>query len=369
MSGLTALLLRNEGILSVLARLYPDEAAARLLLEPLGADTTRLPVAQTGGTRLTWWYDTCRAVEDGAFGFTLETLLAAVREDYPGQAALRRLPATRGGEADEASEAGGLIAFEAPGATFDDIAGYDSVKSELRRTLSLFTHHHLLPASMAAIRHELLPRGLILHGPDGTGKSLFARAVAHAVGATVHAVSGPEMLGRHIGDSERKVREVFAAARAKAPAVLVFDRFDTLVGARPPDAPGSGVVAQFLVELSDWRPGGPVLAVALTTRIGAIPPPLLRAQRFRLLRVDLPGLDDRREIVRHFGRRYEVDLDETVIDLMAHATDGCSGDDVRAVMQETVLDRLSGIDTTPQRLGLLVGRLVQHRRELRHRQP
>jgi transitional endoplasmic reticulum ATPase len=363
LSGLTALLLRREGILSVLARLYPDEVSARPLLEPLGADLARLPVPRSGGTRLTWWYDICRAVEDGAFTFQLDALLAAVLEDYPGQPALRRFLAAQ--ETSAAQEES--VAFAIPGVTFDDIAGYEPVKALLRRALGLLSGADPLPASMAAVRQELLPRGFLLHGPGGTGKALFARAVAHEIGATVHALSAGEVLDKYVGESERRMREAFAVARANAPAVIVFDEFDSIAGRHPdPRSVGlnNGVVAQILHELSDWHPGGPVLFVGITNRIDVISTSLLRPGRLHPVHVALPTHADRRQILRHFARRYEVDLDESLIDLMGAATEGCSGDDVRAVMREACLDRLSGTEITPTHLGILVGRHLTRRREL-----
>src|SRR5215208_962862 len=81
-------------------------------------------------------------------------------------------------------------------------------------------------------RGDLIPRGFIFHGPPGTGKTLFAKAIANKLNATIQVVSGPEITDMYVGESERKVRELFAAARRNAPAVLVFDEFDSIATRR-----------------------------------------------------------------------------------------------------------------------------------------
>jgi hypothetical protein len=370
LSELTALTLYREGLLSVLAQLYPDEASARLLLEPLGADLARLPVPHSGGSRLTWWYDTCRAVEHGAFGFTLDGLLAAVREDYPGQPALRRFLAAREagrvpdgrGESAAAGGAGPSVVFEPPDVTFDDIAGYRHTKEGLRRVLLPLDHTRALPPAMERFRHQLSPHGFVLHGPGGTGKALFARAIAHLIGAGVHVLSGAALPDRR---ADKKVRELYAAARAAAPSVIVFDAFDFFAGQSSGSRPDAGLISLLLRELEDLHPSRPrPLTIGLTTRIDAIDGSLLR--RLHPVAVELPGLADRREILRHYGRCYEVELDDELIELMARATDGRSGDFVHGVMRDACLDRLSGIEITATHIGMLVGRhQAEHRAQRR----
>ena len=78
----------------------------------------------------------------------------------------------------------------------------------------------------------LSPRGFLLYGPPGTGKTLFAKAIANQLNATIRVVSGPEVTDMYVGESERKLRELFAEARRNAPAVLVFDEFDSIAARR-----------------------------------------------------------------------------------------------------------------------------------------
>src|SRR6266567_1677525 len=120
-------------------------------------------------------------------------------------------------------------AFEVPNVSFDSIGGYPDVKQELGRALSIVGGATDLPEHL---RHDLVPRGFILHGPPGTGKTLFAKAVASKLNATILVVSGPEITDMYVGESERKVRDLFAEARRNAPAVVVFDEFDSIAGRR-----------------------------------------------------------------------------------------------------------------------------------------
>jgi hypothetical protein len=81
------------------------------------------------------------------------------------------------------------------------------------------------------LRAELIPRGFLFHGPPGTGKTLFAKAVANRLNATIRVVSGPEVTDMYVGESERKVRAIFAEARRNAPSVVVFDEIDSVADA------------------------------------------------------------------------------------------------------------------------------------------
>ena len=119
-----------------------------------------------------------------------------------------------------------------PTATFDDIGGYDDVKSEIMQRLAFFTGLEQGRSDLAWLRSQLLPRALLLYGPPGTGKTLIAHAIASVIDAQIMLVSGPEMLGWTVADTERTISEIFAEARRNAPTVLVLDEFDAIAGSR-----------------------------------------------------------------------------------------------------------------------------------------
>ena len=181
--------------------------------------------------------------------------------------------------------------FELPNVSLDAIGGYDDVKVELQKALDIINGAISAPGGLSPqMRNELIPRGFIFHGPPGTGKTLFAKAVATAMGGTIQVVSGPEVTDMYVGESERKLRDLFAEARRNAPAVLVFDEFDSIAGKRTGrddggSRAGNAVVAQLLTELDGFRPEVPVLIIGTTNRIDIIDEALLRPSRFREIKI------------------------------------------------------------------------------------
>ncbi|WP_250286628.1 ATP-binding protein [Frankia sp. CiP1_Cm_nod2] len=261
--------------------------------------------------------------------------------------------------------------FEVPNVPFSAIGGYADVKAELTRALTIIGGAVDLPAHL---RHDLVPRGFIFHGPPGTGKTLFAKAVAARLAATILVVSGPEVTDMYVGESERKIRDLFAEARRNAPAVVVFDEFDSIAARRTGrddggSRAGNAIVAQLLTELDGFRPEVPVLIIGTTNRIDLIDDALLRPSRFRPIRIDLPDEDARREIVRVHAGHFGIPVSPVLVDAIARATEGLNGDEIRSVFRDGRADELVGDPRRPadaRRLGELIGalRAARQRREL-----
>ncbi|GAA1392546.1 hypothetical protein GCM10009639_24370 [Kitasatospora putterlickiae] len=258
-------------------------------------------------------------------------------------------------------------AFEVPNVKPEDIGGYAEVKRELERALRIVGGTVELPAGL---RHDLVPRGFIFHGPPGTGKTLFAKMVASRLGATILVVSGPEITDMYVGESERKVRDLFAEARRNAPAVVVFDEFDSIAARRTGrddggSRAGNAVVAQLLTELDGFRPEVPVLTIGTTNRIDIIDDALLRPSRFRPVKIDLPDLAARLEIARVHAEHFGVPVAPAVLVRLAQATEGMNGDEIRSVFREARVGQLLGDGTPPdaRRLGVLVGELRRARQQ------
>jgi transitional endoplasmic reticulum ATPase len=260
--------------------------------------------------------------------------------------------------------------FEVPNVTLDDIGGYEEVKDEIRQTLAIISGAQSLPDDMEEVRSELVPRGIIFYGPPGTGKTLFAKAIANGMNATIQVVSGPEVTDMYVGESERKVREIFASARRSAPSVIVFDEIDAITMERSnrPDGgsrAGNSVVAQILTEMDGFRPEVPMLVIGTTNRIDIIDKALLRPSRFRSIAISLPDVTARRAILLHHARRYHIALDDEVLELIAEATNGRNGDELRSLMRDAFVGRhMHHIEPDARRLGWLVGRLQQGRLEM-----
>jgi transitional endoplasmic reticulum ATPase len=251
--------------------------------------------------------------------------------------------------------------FEVPNVSFDHIGGYDDVKAELIRAIQLMGGAYNLPSE--ELRGELLPRGFLFWGPPGTGKTLFAKAIANRLNATIQVVSGPEVTDMYVGESERKVRELFAEARRNAPAVLVFDEFDSIATQRSGredggTRAGNALVAQILTEMDGFRPDVPMLVIGTTNRIDIIDKALLRPSRFKPVAIGLPDGAARRRVADIHARHFGIKLTADMLNVIADATDGFSGDDVRSLFRDACLGQHCQDPPLPidgYRFGTLIG--------------
>jgi transitional endoplasmic reticulum ATPase len=252
--------------------------------------------------------------------------------------------------------------FEVPNVRFRQIGGYGEVRAEMERALTLIAGTRGMSDEL---RSELAPRGFIFHGPPGTGKTLFAKAVATALEGTILVVSGPEVTDMYVGESERRVREIFAEARRNAPSVVVFDEFDAIAARRTGHGDGGGragnaIVAQLLTEMDGFRGAVQVLVIGTTNRLDIIDNALLRPSRFRPVRIDLPDLEACRAIAEVHAAHFDIGVTPELLDAIAQATLGMNGDEIRSIFRDLRADQVLGTDhglSVPRHLGMLVGRL------------
>ncbi len=209
-----------------------------------------------------------------------------------------------------------------------DIGGYGEVKARLRDELiELARRKDALGDERDVSQAEaLLPRGVIFHGPPGTGKTFFAKAVATAMDATVIVVSGPELKSKWVGESEENLRRIFRQARQAAPAVIVFDEIDAFAHQRGTYV-GSGVehsmVNQLLTEMDGFRRNEMVFVVGTTNYLESLDGALLRPGRFEfMIEVPAPTADDRRAIARIYNARFGLGLDDGLIEHLVRRTEG-----------------------------------------------
>ena len=204
-----------------------------------------------------------------------------------------------------------LVLEEVPDVTFADIGGLDEQIERIRDAVQMpFQHRELFE------RYDLKPpKGVLLYGPPGNGKTLIAKAVAHALaeesgagGGVFLSVKGPELLNKYVGESERLIRLIFARARERAadgrPVVVFIDEMDSLLRTR-----GSGVssdvettiVPQFLTELDGVESLDNVMVIGASNRVDMIDPAVLRAGRLDVkIRIDRPSAESAVAIVRHY---------------------------------------------------------------------
>ncbi|MDP2767019.1 MAG: proteasome-activating nucleotidase [Candidatus Methanoperedens sp.] len=182
------------------------------------------------------------------------------------------------------------------------------------------------------------PRGILLYGPSGNGKTMLARAVARSTKVTFIKLSGPELVHKYLGEGARLVREIFQMARDKAPSILFIDEIDAVGGTRTGSTDGTEEVnrtmMQLLAEMDGFEDRGDVKIIAATNRIDLLDPALLRPGRFdKKIEIPLPEKEGRRSIfaihTRSMPRDQDVDIDE-----LAALTEGASGADINAIVTE-----------------------------------
>ena len=188
------------------------------------------------------------------------------------------------------------------------------------------------------------PRGVLLHGPPGTGKTLIAKAVAQETDAYLLFISGPEIVGKYYGESEARLREVFAEAQRNAPAIVFIDEIDAIAPKRE-DVGGDKqverrIVAQLLSIMDGLKDRGQVIVIATTNIPNSLDPALRRPGRFdREIVIPIPDRDGRREILEIHTRGMplsaDVDLDE-----LANITHGYVGADLAALCRESAMHAL-----------------------------
>ncbi len=190
-----------------------------------------------------------------------------------------------------------------------------------------------------------MPRGILLHGPSGTGKTLLAKAVATQSEANFISVRGPELLSKWVGESERGIREIFKRARQSAPCVIFFDEIDSIAplrGAGGENAVTERVVSQLLTELDGMENMHGVIVLAATNRADMIDPALLRPGRFdKIIQIPLPDKESRKSILKINAEKIPTitevsDPKHVDFEKLAEITDGLSGADTASISNTAV---------------------------------
>jgi len=225
---------------------------------------------------------------------------------------------------------------EIPSHGFDQVADLVEVKQRLTEAV-------IWPISQPE-RFKALgidpPRGILLHGPPGTGKTFVVRAVAHEAGAAFFPIKGAELLDKYVGESERGVRDVFARARTAAPSIIFFDELDALapVRGRSTTSVTDSVVAALLTELDGVTERGDVAVIGATNRPDLIDPALLRSGRFEThIELGLPDVTARRAMLDITDVPFADDVD---LDELAQMTEGLSFADLEGMLREAALTAL-----------------------------
>ena len=234
------------------------------------------------------------------------------------------------------------VFLESPDVKWEDIGGLEGVKRELQEAVEWPLRY---PDLYAKIGHTV-PKGILLHGPSGTGKTMLAKAVATESEANFISVKGPELLSKWVGESERGIREIFRRARQAAPCVIFFDEIDSIAMARGGgmggEMGGGGmgtndrVISQILTELDGISELHGVVVLAATNRPDMIDTALLRPGRFdRIVFVPNPERRTRKRILEIYVTDKPIGTDVD-LEKIADISDGFSGADTSAIVNTAV---------------------------------
>jgi transitional endoplasmic reticulum ATPase len=228
------------------------------------------------------------------------------------------------------------VLVQVPNVSWDDVGGLDSLKEELKEAVEWPLKHK----EAFEYVDVLPPKGILLHGQPGTGKTLIAKALAKMTESNFISIKGPELLSKWVGESEKGVREVFRKARQAAPCIIFFDEIDALVprrsGADSSHA-SENVVSQILTEIDGLEELHNVLIIGATNRIDIVDEALLRPGRFdRIIEVPKPDAEGRKHIFEiHMKKK---PLDENVnLTKLVDSTSGFSGAEIAAVCNRAAI--------------------------------
>ncbi len=228
--------------------------------------------------------------------------------------------------------------MDVPKVSYDDIGGLGDAVRQVREMIELPLKH---PELFKRLGVEA-PKGVLLHGPPGTGKTMLAKAVAGETSSNFISIGGPEIVSKFYGESEGKLREIFKDAEENAPSIIFIDEIDSIAPKRG-DTQGEEerrIVAQLLSLMDGLNARGRVVVIGATNRPNSIDEALRRPGRFdREIEIGVPDRNGRLEILQIHTRGMPLDSDVN-LDMLADKTHGYVGADIAALCREAAMAAL-----------------------------
>lgn len=250
-------------------------------------------------------------------------------------------------------EFGGVVSEKPEKIQLEDIGGLEEPKRIIRQIANSFKHPEVI-AKWGAEK----PQGVLFHGPSGTGKTMLANALASEIDADITSIQSSDVYIKWLGESQRKIKEIFSEARkTTTPLVVFFDEFESIVGITVTpgmggaDSERNGVAGIFKQEMNNlFRENPNVLLVAATNNIEMINPSLIRSGRFNYkIYIPMPDAQTRSEIFRsnvkpslqqvdahHTFKRYETEIDFAAL---GNLSEGMNGADIKEVFRRILLSK------------------------------
>ncbi len=232
------------------------------------------------------------------------------------------------------------VQVQIPDVSWDDVGGLDQLKEELCEAIEWPIKYK---EAFDYVNVET-PKGILLYGKPGTGKTLIAKAVAKMTESNFISIKGPELLSKWVGESEKGIREIFRKARQVAPCIIFFDEIDALVPRRGSGGSGShvseNVVSQILTEIDGLEELHNVLIIGATNRLDIVDEALLRPGRFdRIIEVPNPDTKGRQHIFKIHTKKKPLANDVNIAKLV-ELTDSFSGAEIAAVTNRAAITAL-----------------------------
>jgi len=232
------------------------------------------------------------------------------------------------------------VYIEVPTTSWSEVGGLDETKELLKESVEWPIKNPELFTRMGITS----PKGILIYGPPGCGKTLLARAVATESEANFISIKGPEVFSKWVGESEKAIREIFRKGRTAAPSVIFIDELDSIVPRRGIGYADSGVservISQLLTELDGLVSLQNVVVIGATNRPDIIDPALLRPGRFdRLIYVPAPDEKSRLEIFKIYTKNMPL-ADDVDVEELAKNAKGYSGADVESICREAAMNAL-----------------------------
>jgi len=229
------------------------------------------------------------------------------------------------------------VQVQIPNVNWDDVGGLDELKEELREAVEWPIKHK---EAFEYVDIEA-PKGILLHGPPGTGKTMIAKALATMTDSNFISIKGPELLSKWVGESEKGVREIFRKARQAAPCIIFLDEVDALVPRRGSGGSSShvteNVVSQILTEIDGLEELHNVLIIGATNRLDIVDEALLRPGRFdRIIEVPNPDSKGREQIFRIHSKKKPLGSDVNITKII-ELTNGFSGAEMAAIVNRAAI--------------------------------